>query len=63
MVDGSAGAKANAEAMSRLEEQEHAQKKRLDEMKKSEYKWYKIKMIASAVFVPIIYFIFYLLMV
>ena len=52
----------NDVAMDRLEEQEQIQKAKLDQMKKDEYKWYKIKMIASAVLIPIIYFVFFLIM-
>ena len=50
------------EAMQRLEEQEREQKEKLNEMKKEEYHWYKIKMIGAAILVPIVYLIFFLLM-
>ena len=48
--------------MQALEDQEKKQKDKLNEMKKAEYHWYKIKMIGAAILVPIIYLIFFMLM-
>ena len=45
-----------------LAKNEQEQKNQLKKMKEDEYKWYKIKMLASAVLVPLIYLIFFLLM-
>ena len=42
--------------------QEQEQKKRLNKMKQDEYLWYKRKMIAATILVPVVYVIFYLLM-
>ena len=50
------------DAQKQLEEEEEIQKKKLNEMKKEEYHWYKIKMIGAAILVPIVYLIFFLLM-
>ena len=49
-------------AQKQLEEEEEIQKRKLNDMKKEEYHWYKIRMIGAAILVPIVYLIFFLLM-
>jgi len=60
--DKSTGEDWKNEEMNALAEQERAQKDKLNEMKKEEYHWYKIKMISAAILVPIVYLVFFLLM-
>ena len=67
MADDFSAAKAGQidekeQNLDELAKNEQDQKNQLKKMKEDEYKWYKIKMLASAVLVPLIYLIFFLLM-
>ena len=62
MINTGAGGNAEQQEDNELKRKEDAQKQKLNEMKKDEYKWYKIKMFGAIVLVPIVYLFFFILL-